>query len=432
MEYDRYQKFRQEIYQMLGKAKDATFELMDSVMTTRNASCLAEFSLSPLFRRKWSSTYESLQDSRPNRNKLMKRYIEEIPSSRYVLLGIDHTAWGRRGAKTLKDRTYEHQASSNNSVTVGQGYSTIAWLPEKSGSWALPLRHERLTSYEKPISKAAWQLNQATRYIKQKVLVVLDSEYGNGSWINQTGSIPVSKLMRIRSNCCLWSKPDSYSGRGRPKKHDKKFKVNDSHTWWSADETVEIEDLKLGKLKVSRWDNLHFRSSASHEMSLIQVQRLDDKGYAKKRRPLWLVWVGEQFLELKDIWSQYARRFGVDHWYRFTKQRLHWTLPNLSTAKQCERWSDLMPLMTWQLWLAKGLVEEHHLPWQSPQKKITPGRVAQSILALLIEMGSPATSPKTRGKSPGWKKGEKRRKRKTYPIAKKSYSRRKKEKQEAA
>jgi hypothetical protein len=115
MKYERYQKFRQQTYQMLGKAKDATFELMDSVMTTRNASCLAEFSLSPLFRRKWSSrgasrsapTYEALQDSRPNRNKLMKRYIKEIRRAEYVLLGIDHTAWGRRGAKTLKDRTYE-------------------------------------------------------------------------------------------------------------------------------------------------------------------------------------------------------------------------------------------------------------------------------------------------------------------------------------
>lgn len=125
MEYDRYQKFRQQTYQMLGKAKDATFELIDSVMTTKNASCLAEFSLSPLFRRKWSSTYEALCDSRPNRNKLMKRYVEEMPSSEYILLAIDHTAWRRRGAKTLKDRTYEHQASSNNSVTVGQGYSTI-------------------------------------------------------------------------------------------------------------------------------------------------------------------------------------------------------------------------------------------------------------------------------------------------------------------
>ena len=48
-----------ETYQMLGKAKDASFELMDSVMTMRNASCLGEFSLSPLFRRKWPSTYES-------------------------------------------------------------------------------------------------------------------------------------------------------------------------------------------------------------------------------------------------------------------------------------------------------------------------------------------------------------------------------------
>jgi YD repeat-containing protein len=35
------------------------------------------------------------------------------------------------------------------------------------------------------------------------------------------------KLMRIRSNCCLWSKPTSYSGIGKPKKHDRKFKVND-------------------------------------------------------------------------------------------------------------------------------------------------------------------------------------------------------------
>lgn len=159
----------------------------------------------------------------------------------------------------------------------------------------------------------------------------------------------MSKLMRIRSNCCLWSKPDGYSGIGRPKKHGKKFKVNDPTTWWSANEIVEVDDPKLGKLRISRWDELHFRSSASHNMSLIQVQRLDSKSLITKRRPLWLVWVGQPFLELKDIWRQYACRFGVDHWYRFAKQRLHWTLPSFSTAQQSERWSDLMALMTWQL-----------------------------------------------------------------------------------
>jgi hypothetical protein len=144
-------------------------------------------------------------------------------------------------------------------------------------------------------------------------------------------------------------------------------------------------------------------------MNLIQVQRLDSKNLIKKRRPLWLVWVGQPFLELKDIWRQYARRFerrkcvgfprlfhfavGVDHWYRFVKQRLHWTLPSFSTAQQSERWSDLTTLMTWQLWLAKDLVEEHHLPWQSRRKNLTPGRVAQSLFSLLAVIGTPATSP---------------------------------------
>jgi hypothetical protein len=141
-------------------------------------------------------------------------------------------------------------------------------------------------------------------YLKQKVLVVNDSEYGNGSWVNQTAEIPVSKLMRIRSNCCLWSKPDSYSGVGRPKKHDQKFKVNDPSTWWEADEEVFVDDPKLGKLKISKWAHLHFRTSAAHEMSLIKVERLNSQNSSKKRRYLWLVWVGEQFLELKDIWSQ--------------------------------------------------------------------------------------------------------------------------------
>lgn len=91
-----------------------------------------------------------------------------------------------------------------------------------------------------------------------------------------------------------------------------------------------------------------------------------------------------------------------------------------------------MPLMTWQLWLAKDLVEECHLPWQSQGKNLTPGRVAQSIFPLLIEIGTPTTSPKPRGKSPGWIKGQKRRSKKTYPIAKKSLSRARKSKKEVA
>jgi hypothetical protein len=100
------QNFGSAAYDLLTQAKDATFELMDAVLTTRNASSLAELSLSPMFRRKWSSVYEALQDARPNRDKLMRLYIKHLPRQENLVFAIDHTAWGRPYSKTLKERTY--------------------------------------------------------------------------------------------------------------------------------------------------------------------------------------------------------------------------------------------------------------------------------------------------------------------------------------
>jgi hypothetical protein len=102
MNSEALKEFRQAAYDLLVKAKDATFELMDAVMTTRNAACLAEFALSPLFTRQWSSIYEALQDSRPERKKLMLLYIkqleQQVSAGEYVLVAIDHTTWGRPDA----------------------------------------------------------------------------------------------------------------------------------------------------------------------------------------------------------------------------------------------------------------------------------------------------------------------------------------------
>ncbi len=97
-------------------------------------------------------------------------------------------------------------------------------------------------------------------------------------------------------------------------------------------------------------------------MLLLRVERLDEQRSCRVPKPLWLAWVGEQMPPLSEVWRLYLRRFAVEHWYRFAKQRLHWTLPKLSTPKQCERWSDLMPLMTWELWLARDIVADNPLP----------------------------------------------------------------------
>jgi hypothetical protein len=80
MKLAKLEEFRQAAYKLLGKAHDATFELTDAILLTRNAYSLADLSLSPVFRRKWPSIYEALQDSRPQRQKLMQLYIKQMPT----------------------------------------------------------------------------------------------------------------------------------------------------------------------------------------------------------------------------------------------------------------------------------------------------------------------------------------------------------------
>ncbi len=180
---------------------------------------------------------------------------------------------------TLKDRTYEHGAKviSGKPVTLGHGYSTIAWIPEKKGSWALPLRHERITSFENAISKGAEQLRQVCLQLGGRPISLWDSEYGCASFVNQTADIKADKLMRLRPNRCLWEPPPPYSGKGRPKKHGAKFKLSDRATWGIPLELIEIDDPTCGKLKIQRWSQLHFLQAADQPLEVILVQRKGKK-----------------------------------------------------------------------------------------------------------------------------------------------------------
>jgi hypothetical protein len=131
----------------------------------------------------------------------------------------------------------------------------------------------------------------------------------------------------------------------------------------------------------------------------------------------------DSLTSMPQLWRLYLRRFAIDHWNRFAKQRLHWTLTHLLTPQQALRWSDLRQLLSWQLWLARQLVIDSPLHWQKTQTNLSFGRVAQGFATLLVRIGSPACPPKPRGKSLGWKSGRKRAPFPRFPIIKKRASR---------
>ena len=83
----------------------------------------------------------------------MQLYLQHIACDRRPVLAGDHTAWPRPAAYTLRDRTVGHQTNpvpGGPPITLGHGVSTLGWVPEPKGSWALPILHERITSQETP------------------------------------------------------------------------------------------------------------------------------------------------------------------------------------------------------------------------------------------------------------------------------------------
>ena len=152
-------------------------------------------------------------------------------------------------------------------------------------------------------------------------------------------------------------------GKGRPKKPGHKMKLSDSTTWEIPIESIEINDPTWGVIEIQRWRKFHFYNSPDHPMEIILIQRTGKGLSQRAAKPMWLAWSGAEKLSLTSLWSFYLRRFAIEHWNRFVKQRLHWTKAKLGTTQSGQRWSDLMPILTWQLWLAREIIEDNPLPW---------------------------------------------------------------------
>jgi len=167
----------------------------------------------------------------------------------------------------------------------------------------------------------------------------------------------------LRSNRCLLGAPSPTPGRVAPVCTEiDNFKLNEPATWTSPAEVGN--DPQLGRVRIRLWQIcISVRPQALHAVA--KVERLDEQRFWRVPKPLWLTWVGEEM--------PHSAKSGD-----FTCGVLRLTtgieLPNnastglwLGKPKQCERWSDLMPLMTWELWLARDIVADNPLPWQSPR-----------------------------------------------------------------
>jgi hypothetical protein len=157
---------------------------------------------------------------------------------------------------------------------------------------------------------------------------------------------------------------------------------------------------------------------------LVEVERLPRGERRREPRVLWLWWDGPEGTEpdLGLLWRAYARRFDLEHTFRFLKQTLGWTNPRFRHPEQADRWTWLVLAAFTQLRLARASVADMRLPWERRYEsgRLTPVRVHRVVSALLGQVGTPAKPPKPCGRSPGRPKGRLSGRAKLYPAIKKS------------
>jgi len=418
--------FRQAVYQTgLTKRQDALFELLDALIERPYADSAAEMSLSPLFRRKWSSLYKAVERGEVDEQSLAALFVRQVPTSGVQVYPLDSTMWAHPAARTLDNMVYgpsPTKALKRHSIVQGHEYSLLGWTAAPRQSWTPTMTIERVlpdgNSIEVGIRQVQWlcgqrQVGGATALD----VIVADGHYGNHRFFGPLRHEPCALLARLRRDRVLYGPPGPYKGWGRRPKHGQRFAFKQPQTWGVPDETVEFEDERWGKVRLRRWNRLHDKRDADTLLSVIyaEVHREQEK----PPEPLWLGYKpGHTDYPVRTVWSWFDRRWPVEPSIRFRKQGLSWTLPALQESDWCDRWTWLNQTAFWFLYLARPLVSDQYLPWQKPVANLTPARVKRAYPTLFSTIGTPAAPPQTRGNAPGWAKGKPRQQKERHKPVK--------------
>ena len=426
-------EFRQAVHENgLEKQRDALMETLDAICLTGAPSSFPMLSLCKLFHRQWHSLYKAVERGRLDTEWLSYHLARQVPQSGVQYYALDGSAWPRPRARTMDDRQFVYHPTSavkGGSICIGYPYSLLDWVPNAHQSWSLSVSIKRIpsemTAVEMGIAQVKELSTNRAELLNVLDIVAADGKYGNAKFLRPLQGQRCGIAVRLRRDRVLYWAPDQPERRkrGRPRIHGERFAFKEPDTWGEPDETILFEHPKFGQVKLERWNDLHGKNDADVPIDVTRASIHLEKD--KPPKPLWLAWQApasmprDLVVDAKLVWQAYVHRWPVEPGIRFRKQRLGWTTPQFQHKEIGDRWSWLVALALWLLYLSRPIVEDHPLPWQKSQSQLTPQRVQQSLPLIFAQFGSPARVLKARGKSPGWPKGRRRTPKQRFKVVKK-------------
>jgi len=414
-------------------------ELVDALCSNGSARSVAEYSLTPCFRRTYSSLYKALAEWTWDDGHLARLLAPSLPPPRersFWLLGVDVTPQPRPFAQTLPDRTmvyHPNPVAGNTPVTIGHQFSTVALLPEAeahlSPSWVVPLSTARVASAADKEGVGAAQIDALLRdralpFHDELCLEVADSKYSKPAYLHaHRQHANLVTIVRVAGNRTFYRPAESTTnqvGAGHPTWYGARFALGDPTNWPPADTHALTWHLsrrgKRYRVEIQSWSNCLMRGQRTPKLlpmqcypfTLVRIVFYDQAGQAAFGRPLWLIVMGERRHQLNDfeIYHAYARRYDLEHFFRFGKQHLLLTDFQTPDTEREESWWQLAHIAYAQLWLARDLVVALPRPWERNLPTIrarqkSPSLAQRDFGRIIRQIGTPAQPPKRRGISAG-------------------------------
>jgi Transposase DDE domain len=416
--WERLRQFRNALYSNLGRRQDSLFELVDAVLTAPHRSTLVRLSLCSVFRRRWPSTCDALADGCIDVPALRQLFVRSLPDAssppeeRPVWV-VDGTIWPRPAARATAERTWEYRPLPGwpqSGVVPAWAYQWLVVVADPAGSWVLPLDVQRRGPTAASATAVALEQITAARAAQPQTsrpVVTLDSGYDLDALAR--AQVDADLLVRLKKSRVLYRDPQLQPGRGRPRLHGQQFRLADERTLTPPERSVEVRHPMHGRVRVDVWTGLHVVGAPDAPLSVVRIQLERLPNARRPPQPLWLAWIGGSLpTDLTRLWYWYARRFTVEHAFRFFKQSLGWTTVRPRSAEAADRWTWLIAAACWQLWLARPLLTEVRMPWERPRPHglVTPGQLQRHFTGILVRISTPARAPQPRGKSPGRRPGQ--------------------------
>ena len=356
-----------------------------------------------------------------------KMLPQEI-NRKFRLFALDVTSIARIHARTLDDRSYVYQANQVGiPITVGLQASVLTYLPEHSSqeaNWQLPVSLQRVSTDTTACKVASTQLKLISE-ITDSPLTVIVADIAYGTLAPYSEEQVVIARGRIDRKGRRPVKGNQIFQRGRPRKYEPEIirfmQDYPSGTKAGSDEKYEYADMmnkQLVNVRLNRWNDVYVEGH-TELVDVVKAEVFTENEEAKTLcRPLLLIVSGKQRREITalDAYQSYQRRFDIEHFFRFVKQKLLFCAYQTPHLDHQMSWWWFCLMAYWLLYHVRHLAQGITRPWHKTKEldaPAGPGKVKRLFAIRIFPiLGSPSPPPISGVKSLGRQLGTRLTKRK--------------------